>query len=125
MFRLILDDPLFSGHPGPDLTGSPDLTDITFAGQRRVMPLQGPVEKTTGPEGISQRGEREMGWFSGSKSPEQLFAEAEKAVNVEQHRAWRAAGNNSRKHFRDENDATNLINAEVIAAEQNVPWWRR
>lgn len=34
MFRLILDDPLLSGIPGPELTGSLDLTDITFAGQR-------------------------------------------------------------------------------------------
>jgi hypothetical protein len=60
MFRILLDDPLFSSFPGPDLTGSPDLTDITFAGQRHVTPLQGPVEKTTGPDGISQREEPRM-----------------------------------------------------------------
>lgn len=34
MFRLFLDDPLFRGIPRPELTGSPDLTGITFAVQR-------------------------------------------------------------------------------------------
>lgn len=34
MIRIFLDDPLFGGLHGPELTGSHDLTDITSAGQR-------------------------------------------------------------------------------------------
>lgn len=45
---------------GRHFTGRSGLTDITFAGQRHVMPLQGPMGKTTGRAGISQRKEREM-----------------------------------------------------------------
>jgi hypothetical protein len=60
MIRPFLDDPLFGGIPGPGLTGSLGLTDITFAGQRHVMPLRMAVAKATGLDGISQQEEREM-----------------------------------------------------------------
>jgi len=72
MIRPFLEDPLFRGIPGRGLTGSLSLTDITFAGQRHVMPLRRPVAKATGRVGISQREEREM---DSSKTPEQNAAE--------------------------------------------------
>jgi len=62
MLPVIFDDPLFGGICGPGITGSPGLTDITYAGQRHVMPLRGPVAKTTGLDQVSQREEREMDW---------------------------------------------------------------
>ncbi len=55
MLPVFFDDPLFGGIPGPGITGSHGLTDITFAGQRLVMPHSVLVEKATGLDGISQR----------------------------------------------------------------------
>jgi len=101
MLPLLLDDPLFRGIPRPDITGPHDLTGITSAGQRHVMPDQGPAEKTTGQAGISQREESEMGkwtvifrdkdsgeiktepvsgWISGSMRNEELREEGHETV---------------------------------------------
>ena len=91
MLAPFLDDPLFEGIPRPGLTGSPGLTDITFAGQRHVMPLRRLVEKATGRDGISQQEEQEMGFFSKSTSGSGRPAE-ERAAADKKWRALRESG---------------------------------
>jgi hypothetical protein len=49
MFRIFLDDPLFDGYPGPQLTGSPaSLTSLSQV-SGHFRPISPPVAKVTGP----------------------------------------------------------------------------
>jgi hypothetical protein len=116
MILPFLADPLFRGFPGPGLTGSQGLTDITFAGQRHVMPLRTSVAKATGSAGISQREEREMGLFS------KLLGDSAAVAR------YKAADDDLARvanRDRGESDAWHDANDAMWDAREDVPWWRR
>lgn len=49
----------------------------------------------------------------------------ERAVDREQHRAYRAAGNQAARAHRDAHVVHDQLNEAIIDAERDVPWWRR
>jgi hypothetical protein len=49
----------------------------------------------------------------------------ERAVGRLQHKAYRDAASNARKLRDDEHVVHDMLNEAVIAAEADVPWWRR
>ena len=52
---------------------------------------------------------------------------AEKAINNEQHRAYRAAGNGAARKLRGDGGPMvhDQINEAVIDAEKHVAWWKK
>ena len=63
-----------------------------------------------------------MGFFS-SKSDDRT--PEERAVDREQHRAYRQAGNQAANRHRDAHVVHDQLNEAIIDAEKNVPWYRR
>lgn len=50
----------------------------------------------------------------------------EKAVDIEQHRAYRKAANTAAaKLSRSDALVHDMLNEAIIDAEKDVPWWRR
>ncbi|HEY5399071.1 MAG TPA: hypothetical protein VIL16_27185 [Trebonia sp.] len=49
----------------------------------------------------------------------------ERAVDREQHRAFRAAGNQAANAHPDGHMVHDQLSEAVADAEKNVPWWRR
>ena len=49
----------------------------------------------------------------------------ERAVAVEQHRAYRAAGNQAASRLRDDHMVHDQLTEAVADAERDVPKWRR
>lgn len=64
-----------------------------------------------------------MGLFSSSDDR----TKEEKALDAEQLRAYKRAGNQAAKNLRGDGGllAHDQFNEAVIDAEQNVPWWKR
>lgn len=64
-----------------------------------------------------------MGWFSSSDDR----TKEEKDLDVEQHRAYKKAGNQAAENLRGDGGLLvhDMLNEAVIDAEKHVPWYRR
>ena len=62
-----------------------------------------------------------LGGGSDDRTPE------ERRVDVLQHKAYRAAGNQAAKNLRGDGGLLvhDMLNEAIIDTEQNVPWWSR
>jgi hypothetical protein len=63
-----------------------------------------------------------MGWLAGNSDDR---TEEERAVDREQHRAFKAAGNQAARAHRDAHVVHDQLSEAVADTERNVPWYRR